>query len=777
MAPFNPDTNPVKDSYIDRSRGISVPDNLKPTGQDFNNIMPKGIAEGNKAAEYAGKAQGVSYQMEGNDFDRNAAIVNAVDKGYQYGVGITDQLIKKSIERDVYDQVNQEREGYIKELQSFKERLDASGNKIPNLLGDSGQDATGLYGGDGSDLPDELAEFGATTDRLAEARAQGASPGRQRSTGYAAKLVQVAKDMRSKYPGYTEYVDAQMEKVSGHKPANYMMAQMLGDINAKLSSQDAMTKRTLAFAQANLGYLSTVMPADKLMQGIMAGAYTYPDIVKMAAPYAQRQVTNQMLNWQRQDVDTKRYLAGAELNGLATDEVDSRVSTMAGMAVDKFQVNVLGENNPVKFVDFAKAAAAGVYNPQQLQQAGQQLVMQIPNIEREMLAEGNKRNPKTGRTLMQDAGGKEKFEEKVTSSLKPLKEYRDAWFNGQYGITGSLGREMSAQSDMLRARMKMDPNIGPSLQILEAMKGMGADGLLNDTFLEIFKKGWDQKAQTFIGTYTSEMMAGTAAAKTGKHITFNSFLSDAAKNNVATNETTSHVFDKVMTTLKSANISPDVKYNLTQVMYGDGNFGLVEKMNKDGVDSKRRPILGTYYTFRQMTSPEVTQTIADLDKVRPGVWNQYVKWTTETYRNLFVRELKDFESSYDALKGRGITVDWIKASGEFRPNFPLKSTDESRPAEFGRMDTQKIMEDKVKSQFQKLNDGLASLRTIATTAGKKPDEVESFMLDAMANSGWRPSPDIKGLPEQMMQKLIGAKMVEEANKQSRKKIEEDLGKR
>ncbi len=773
MAPVNPELKLISESYIDRSRGVSVPDNIKPTGQDFNNIQPRGIAEGNRAAEYAGKAEATKYQLEANTFDKRAAVVNAADNAYKYGVTITDKLIKDRIERDVYDQVNQEREGYIAELQGIKSRLDSSGKPVNNLL-DANAQATE------DDIPDELKEFGEKADLLSEARAQGALPsGKQRSVGFATALTKTAKDLRNRYgPGYAPYVDEQMKKVSGRDPANYQMAQLLGDINSKITSQSGEMKRTLAFAQQNIGFIDKIMPAEKVMQGIQQGLFTYPDIVKMVAPYAQRKVTAEMLKWQRENVDNERYLGvngKGEVQGLATDEIDHRVMTAAGEATDKFQVRILGQQDPVNFVEFSKAAKSGAYTPQQLQQAGQQLNVHIVDTQREMMKLGLERNPVTGRTFMQEAGGQKAFEEKVVTSLKPLVAYRDAWYNGQYGITGALNREMSAQGDQLRARMKMDPNIGPQLQMLEALKTMGADGLANDMWLEMFKKGWDQKAQTFYGTYSQEFMAGTSAQKTGKHTTFNSFLEDAKKNNVITNEGTTFVFDKAMEGLKNSSLSPDVKYNLVQVMYGDGNFGLVEKMNKDGVDSKGRPILGTYYTYTQMTAPEVAQQIAELDKVKPGVWNQYVKWSTTTYRNLFVRELKDFESSYDALKGRGITVDWIKATGEFKPNFPVASSNEFRPAEFGLRDTQKVMENKIKSQFQKLNDGIKSLRTIATTAGKSPDEVEAFMLDTMSNAGWRPSADIKGLPEQMMQKLIGAKMAEEANKASRKSVEEAAG--
>lgn len=770
MAPFNPEIKPVNESYINRSQGISVPDNIKPTGQQTNQIMPRGVAEGNRAAEYAGKAEATGYQLDANDFDTRATLVNGITQATKYGVGITDELIKKGIEKDVYDQVNQEREGYLQELQAFKTKLEGSGN-LKSFLDANAQAI--------EDLPDELQEFTETTDRLAAARQQGATPGRQRASGYATKLVQVAKNLRSKYPGYTDYVDQRMEMVSGHKPANYMMAQMLGDINDKMTGQNANIKRTLSFATSkeNLGFLSLTGRSDEIIQGIMAGQIQLPDIVKMIAPYAQRRTQNELLKFQREDIDNKRALTN-DLQGLAVDEVDGRVSTMAGEAVDKFQVQVLGVKDPMKFVEFARAASNGQFSPQQREAVGQQLVMQLPYIRQEMLAEGKKRNPKTGRTLIQDAGGMEKFTKKVDESLQTFNAYKDAFYSGQFGTVGALSREMSAQSDMMKARLLNHPDMGPTLQILEGMRKIGGDSnIMNEFYLEMFRKGMDQKVQKFAGDYAGEFMAGTAAAKTGKHVTFNDFLTYAQKNKVATNETVSTVFEHTMARLKDSKISPDIKYNLIQSMYGDGNLNFVEKLNKDGVDSKGRPILGTFYTYNQMTAPEVTEMIKELDKAKPGVWNKYVNWATTTYRNLFVRELKDFESSYDTLKGRGITVDWIKSTGEFKPKFALTSSNESRPAEYGMRDTYSTTKDKVTSQFQKLNDGLKGLRAIAVGAGKSPDEVEAFMLDTMANAGWRPSADIGGLPEKMMQKLIGAKMAEEANKTARKKIEDEQGKR
>lgn len=753
MAPFNPELKEL--DYGDqtgRSRGISIPDNIKPTGQQQNQILPKGVAEGNRAAEYAGKIAGLDKQLDALDYDRSAAIVGGIDKGLQFAVGTTDALIKKQIERDVYDQANAEREGYIQELQGIKDKLSGPGPKLQNFLDANASTDT---------VPTELEDFGRTAERLEAARLQGAGTGRFNHADYATNLAKLAKDLRNRYPGYKDYVDQQMQKVTGKDPANFQIAQLSSAISNRMTGQDALTKRALSLLEKYPG----LPQAPQLYQDVLQGRAGPVDVFRAVAPYEARRTKSELIRLRREDLEN----SDKSRRIVASEEIDSRISTVAGESVENFEIKMLGADTTTKFMDFVSKAGAGVYTKAQLEAAGQQLIARLPQMKSHMMSLGREKSPKTGRSLMDDAGGLKAYEEKVETALGEYKAYADAFYKGEYGFVGQLSRNLKGKMDQVQNDLTDDPEIGSQLMIMNAVRRMGGESNLNELYLEQFKSGMDKKMQAWTSKYVGEFQAGTRIQKFGRPTTLNDAVANGQLNGTLTNQNAKFLVESSVQTLLKSKISDDIKYNLVQSMYSDGNLNFVEKLNKDGVDSKGRPILGTYYTFRMMTSPDVTQEIAKLAKAKPELWKNYINWSTNTFRNLFIREIKTLQEQVD---NQNITVNWISKD----KTFQIKETGFTNlndPA--NKYARQQVME--IKSKVQRLNDGLGSMKEIAKAAGKDDSSVESYLMDTLYNAGFRPSEKIKDLPSQFMQGVIRQRLMDESNKANRKKIEEEESKR
>lgn len=746
MAEVNPRLNPVQaEDYTNRSRGVSVPDNIKPTGQATNDIMPRGVAEGNRAAEYAGKAAALEAQREGQDYEDYGKIANVIDKSLNFSINTTDSLIKKQIEREVYNQVNQEREGYITELQGIKDKLSGPGPKLQSFL-DANASA--------EELPEEIQEFTQTADRLEAARLQGAGTGKMKSVDYAAKIHGIAKDLRNRYQGHAEYVDQQMERVTGQKSGNFMYTQLLGDINARLGSQDAMTKRAMSLLEK----YPNIPGAAQMYQDVVSGGKNVIDVMRFVAPYEQRRMRSEMIKLDREDVENSQKTRTL----LATKEVDNRVATMSGEAVQNFQINILGANSKEGFLDFVSKAGAGVYNNQQLQAAGQQLIAQIPIIEAHMMAQGRVRGA-NGRTLIQDSGGMEAYRKKVSDAMQEYKTYADTFYSGSYGFTGNLARSLQGKMDQSTDDMVSDPDIAPELLVMNSVRRLGGESNLNETYLNFFKKGWDKRVEKYTSNYAAEFRAQTKMEKTGLPTTVKDAAENGKRNGTLTNQNALALVQDTVDSLLKSNVPDAIKYNLAQAMFADGNLGFVESLNKDGVDAKGRPILGTFYTYNMMTSPEVAQQMHALGKVKPEIWKNYVNWSTTTFRNLFVREMRDLEA---ASTSKDITIHWLNKEKRF---FVKETgyTDTSDPA--NKYARNAILQ--TKSQVQKLNDGLNSIKEIAAAAGKDDAAIESYLLDTMGKAGWKPTEGIKDLPSKFMQELVRARMIEESLKKERSKVE------
>ena len=55
MANINTQINPTNDpNYTNTTRPISIPDSIRPQGVETNRIMPEGVKQGDRSAEYDG---------------------------------------------------------------------------------------------------------------------------------------------------------------------------------------------------------------------------------------------------------------------------------------------------------------------------------------------------------------------------------------------------------------------------------------------------------------------------------------------------------------------------------------------------------------------------------------------------------------------------------------------------------------------------------------------------------------------------------------------------
>src|ERR1700747_1189942 len=130
--------------------------------------------------------------------------------------------------------------------QALKTAPENVGNVIPSPV----QTGSGVKVGGSSlfdsnasmDVPDGIAGGVDRVNALTAAR----NGGKINDTYYTAQLTSLAKNLRSQYPGYRDYIDQEIAHVTGMNPAKEYINNLMQDINAARAGKDKVADNVLS---------------------------------------------------------------------------------------------------------------------------------------------------------------------------------------------------------------------------------------------------------------------------------------------------------------------------------------------------------------------------------------------------------------------------------------------------------------------------------------------------------------------------------------------------
>ncbi|HEY9660561.1 MAG TPA: hypothetical protein V6C65_19065, partial [Allocoleopsis sp.] len=210
--------------------------------------------------------------------DSSSFVIKGVGDAFKTLATGIDKGIEMNIDQDLHTQTDAVKDAYTAALEADKSALngtnqvftnlspfDENGNPKPVLTPNLQPAATGpdlgmpqpeapgnvaaqpvssLLGtpNSGSVVPADIKNFTDFVQNNQAAFDQGLNPSR---TLYLAKMDQIAKDFRNRYPGYRDYIDRKISTITGGDPANLRIESLLGDIKASVSAGKEAQNRIL----------------------------------------------------------------------------------------------------------------------------------------------------------------------------------------------------------------------------------------------------------------------------------------------------------------------------------------------------------------------------------------------------------------------------------------------------------------------------------------------------------------------------------------------------
>lgn len=722
MAQFNPPVQPTNDpNYENRSRPIDIPDTIRPRGAEENRILPKGQEIGDRSAEYTGKALGSAAEAAGNEAkgfgDLFAGIVGIGDFMAKAGV----QMVKKDIEDRVYDIANKERMAYTEALESVK-----AGRAGKNIL-DANAEMTDEVPGEIDDLPNTLGALTGARDA-----------GKISNTYYRGRLLEEAKNLRARYPGFRQEIDQEFSKVTGINPANAYINSLVGDIN-RASASGAKEKNSMNnFILQRQGYVNSKFggTAQQVHQKFNNGEMSTQDVLNWAAPNEREEQELKIRNSRMNDTKATRV----EQEYQAVRNVDAAFGMVVGRSVDtmlsKMEINSAEDAGKLDL-----QVKSGAIKSERFQEIGQEIAQHRTQLKVQMLADADR----TGVTKLI---GKDEVIKRADAALTQLEVLNDRVYNKDFGGIYNAAKAIKAQTEDDTKELLKHPKLGPPMRQMRVLREIGGEQWFQKFNLELIKEGLPGHYQEYAKRWMSEITSGANRRATGMDTTFNDVIDDFKAKGMKDPAVNNKLVN--MVTMIGDKDTPDlVKEEIARAAFSDGNKGFIGKLNADGIDSRGRPIQGQNAVFQKWTSEEVTTGMKKLGETNPELWRKYNDWAKETLgTELIGREINDLKT---IPENSNVKVGWDDKNSRF---FAIDARPDSlkevqRGYHVSAASNQYFK--RVEASLNRINSNMDNYKNIAKVSGADPN---LFMLKAIADIGGREAlTKVDGIPFQMLQQM------------------------
>lgn len=725
MATFDPQYNQVQDqSFLGYAKEITQP----------------------QGATVADKSAGIALSGAGNLLEE--------------GVTAADKLEKKSIENEVYEQVDPVRNKYIASLTNVDEAINPNGGG--NLLNT-----------DTAEVPAQIKQGIATLQKNQQSMEQG----KINNLDYLRTLNGVATRIRADHPvGYRPYIDQEISKITGGIPANELVQGLVADINKTVGRATSEKDKMEAFIKTN----SDLPYAPEMFDAFHRGEIGGNEIMQWANfnQGIERKLKLQQL---RMSVDTGNRTQN--INN-ATDYIQELTNQRINQALSnpKFAMN---KNTITAIEDRLTDAAAnpGKYKDTEVQILGEQYkqmqgiltqqvmrelnVRPVQQTEGPPTADGKGPAPIVGKSALDIAGhqGQQVVQNTIGAFFHDTTQrIFDKDFGGAHSNQNRVTGIVNGDAPM----SVLQSDIGTEMAVSGAVNRIGGPALGPFVQEKIIPRV-DKKVGPVIDSMTKRAITQFDYGKTGIP---NTFSGDVAKLNSVKGGVgpdayrgLSNIVDVI--TSSDPRVPDEAKVNAVKYFYDPSNAGVLKKFaTSDGkVPSK-------YSVFLRLTSDDATRSIKELsDRTGdPSIWHNYSEWAKGEFgKQLFgndimqlnsLYELNGMESLHNKINPRSV----ITGSADNNitlPDYHIKYTSDkaSNTYKFELINSkgENVYDVNPRSQsaqaINNINFGLSSMANIAKAEGTN---VDAYLIRSMLQAGWNPNKDKDQIPAKIMQAILSS---------------------
>ncbi len=577
---------------------------------------------------------------------------------------------------------------------------------------------------------------------LGQAQAQSGGTGKANDTLYTAALNSYAKQLRSQYPGYRDYIDQKIQQVSGIDPANAYMRNLLQDINQSATSQKGETEKAIALGRQYLGY-DPNMPVyiEAVRQNIPGAIQNLEQRINSAASL---KVNHD--NWKMQ-VDEKN-VGKADDKELATDQFRQGANKLAFNTFNTV-LQVPGLTNPQtiqKLIDDQRAGKVSLTD-EQWNMLGDQADAYLDRARLQIKNLANSPDTAFARRMGNDLKSQNEF---VEDALTPYKQMRDAIRAKDAGLMfGNQRRAQSVQDDS-KMQVLSDRDLGQYARTTSAWRSIAGDAWVGQQMAVATRLGIPEKYYNFVEDARRRAQIPDDLRQDGKVKSLYTDITDAQKAKVPQS---TRVYDNLVDNVNVIGDAPppgvtaQQHYNIKKevvdyVFDPTKNANLLKAFNRDFTDPDGQHHPGKFAVYDTLTQPKIADGIWNM-KDRTS-WDKYKNWQENSFAQLYRAEVKQL-NTITADKSQDVKVIWNSDVSQFELKYPKAVTG---------VDAR--YQDTMRESVANLNKGL---RNLSYMQGKEGTDTTAYIFDQMLNLGFSPNDRIQGnnLPQKFIEAIAASK--------------------
>ena len=294
--------------------------------------------------------------------------------------------------------------------------------------------------------------------RLTEAYQQGAIG----DTAYYRQLEALSRQIRSRYPGYREEIDAQIKSITGINPANSLRSEIAQQLAAQSAASNSTADKYLTYAKQKNEFLPPDFWQRYGTPNAYPETYIYQHVGKQERDKLEYDVRMRELDESKKVGENTADTAQRFATGVLNNEVAKSLSTVAD------GISGPGKSITTKILELSKNGMN--VNPQDLEAMTVQLNTLETNQRLALLQRVNTPGP-GGISIAQHVNDPVKVQKMIDTAMEPIVTLKNAVSKGDFslaaanlrysqGLQNTTGRELLDGSEVYRRAVAAKNQMG-----------------------------------------------------------------------------------------------------------------------------------------------------------------------------------------------------------------------------------------------------------------------------------------------------------------------------
>lgn len=654
-------------------------------------------------------------------------------QGLEGFVKVTDASIKVGAENEAYKRIDPERNKFTSGLETIKSNLQTSA--IPAPVQTAAGTTTGniLDANASMDMPEVPDGIDQGIERIAQLKsAQKAAA--INDTEFSSKVLSIATQMRAQYPGYRDYVDEQVSKISGMPVANSYYKNLMQDINRQLVQQSSQKDIVQGLYLKNLDVPYIQQNYTKLKAG--DPSMTEDKFISTIADWQNLQSQQKIDAASRaQKWDNKKAQVDDQterLTDVVTKEVNLHVNGIQGLA---------GVGTVKSLTDYINDAAAGRIKATdtEVDQRKTQLAG-LRNVIYQAVM-------KTAQPYSVSIGP-QKAKEVVDYAMQPIDATLTLANSKDSSPAFFQMRQVQAINEGAKYDFLLNKDTSAASRAVIGARAVWGESYMPQWIRNMFENGIDQK---YRGLFEQENLNVVAPLEDKRGQPIPRYMKDAivhGKKSGAPGEYIGGIVGMV-TTLADPKAPLAGKDKVIEWAYNEKNIGRLDELKMDYRDPNTGEMVpGKYRAFNILSSPGVVQGVAETAKVHPENYTKLQGTLEVEFGSLFRSDVAKLSQLTDKPY-LNAHFSWDETNGKLglvdRNNRPIVPNYRA----LGIEQPNQVYLNGALEVLDRVNGGLKNLINVQKSNPAGPGDITSYAFNILKDARFRPGAEVTGAENAM----------------------------